>query len=137
LVNVDLSQFKVLCEGLLLDLVEQWLVFWLEKVRMKNLYFLLAAGCMVFSQAHADTELKHAQTKSQAEAHYLSAFWDNAQTSHLFVNAFSDSMTVLVMGGSESVSHLVSVANVHNDADPSVSAAFSRSTSIALGQNSL
>ncbi|MEY3872335.1 MAG: hypothetical protein RLZZ296_1330 [Pseudomonadota bacterium] len=78
---------------------------------MKNLYFLVTAGCMVFSQAHADTAYRNAQTKSQAEGQYLSAFWKEAQTSHAFVDAFSDPLTELVIGESESVHMVDGVAN--------------------------
>ncbi len=78
---------------------------------MKNLYFLVVAGCMVFSQAHADTAYRNAQTKSQAKGQYLSAFWKEAQTSHAFVDAFSDPRTELVIGESESVHMVDGVAN--------------------------
>ena len=73
---------------------------------MKNLHFLVVAGCLVFSQAHAETAYRNAQTKSQAQGQYLSAFWKESQTSHAFVDAFSDPRTELVIGESESV-HLV------------------------------
>ncbi len=82
---------------------------------MKNLYFLVTAGCMVFSQAHADTAYRNAQTKSQAEGQYLSAFWKEAQTSHAFVDAFSDLRTELVIGESESVHMVDGVANASSN----------------------
>lgn len=82
---------------------------------MKNLYFLVIAGCMVFSQAHADTAYRNAQTKSQAEGQYLSAFWKEAQTSHAFVDAFSDPRTELVIGESESVHLVDGVANASSN----------------------
>ena len=82
---------------------------------MKNLYFLVIAGCMVFSQAHADTAYRNAQTKSQAEGQYLSAFWKEAQTSHAFVDAFSDPLTELVIGESESVHMVDGVVNASSN----------------------
>jgi len=82
---------------------------------MKNLYFLVIAGCMVFSQAHAENAYRNAQTKSQAEGQYLSAFWKEAQTSHAFVDAFSDPRTELVIGESESVHLVDGVANASSN----------------------
>ncbi len=84
---------------------------------MKNLYFLVVAGCLVFSQAHGETAYRNAQTKSQAEVHYLSAFWKEAQTSHAFVDAFSDSLTVLVIGESEPAPKVDGVANASSNMD--------------------
>ena len=82
---------------------------------MKNLYFLVAAGCIVFSQAYAQNVYQHAQTKSQAEGHCLSAFWKDAQTSHAFVDAFSDSLTTLMIDKSESVRTVDGIANASNN----------------------
>jgi len=82
---------------------------------MKNLYFLVIAGCMVFSQAHAENAYRNAQTKSQTEGQYLSAFWKEAQTSHAFVDAFSDPLTELVIGESESVHMVDGVVNASSN----------------------
>ena len=93
---------------------------------MRNLYFLLAAGCMVLSQTHADTAYQYAQTKSQAEGRYLSAFWEKAQTNHVFVNAFSDLKTTLVMGESGSVHLVDSIANASSDKNQTLSTSLNR-----------
>ena len=77
---------------------------------------------MVFSQAHADTAYQYAQTKSQAEGHYLSAFWENAQVSHAFVDAFSDSEKTLMMGESGSVHIVDLVANASSHKNQALSA---------------
>lgn len=95
---------------------------------MKNLYFLVVAGCMVFSQVHADTVLPYAHAKSQNDAHYLSAFWSKAQIGHAFVDAFSDSMAVLMINESEPAALLKNVANTNDiGAEPSASVLASRS----------
>jgi hypothetical protein len=84
---------------------------------MKNFYFLLAAGCMTFAQAHADTayQYEYAQTKSQAEGLYLSDFWEKALTSHAFVDAFSDAKTALVIDKNGSVRIVGSIALFNAD----------------------
>jgi len=84
---------------------------------MKNFYFLLAAGCMTFAQAHADTayQYEYAQTKSQAEGLYLSDFWEKALTSHAFVGAFSDAKTALVIDKNGSARIVNSVALFNAD----------------------
>jgi hypothetical protein len=64
---------------------------------MKNLCFFIAAGCLVFSQAHAETQLQHTQTKNQDLGERLNAFWKEAKVNHDFVNAFSDSAKTLVI----------------------------------------
>ena len=89
---------------------------------MKNLHFLVVAGCLVFSQAHAETAYQNAQTKSQAQGQYLSAFWKEAQTSHAFVEAFSDSLTVLVIGESKSVVMVDDVANASSNMSQTLAA---------------
>lgn len=82
---------------------------------MKNLHFLVVAGCLIFSQAHAETAYRNAQTKSQAQGQYLSAFWKKAQTSHAFVDAFSDSLTVLVISESVPMPMVDGVANASSN----------------------
>jgi hypothetical protein len=64
---------------------------------MKYLNLLLAVGCLAFSPAHADTVTSYAQTKSQAQGRYLSAFWEQAQLSQAVVDVFSDSAKTLVI----------------------------------------
>ena len=76
---------------------------------------------MVLPQANADTEYQYAQTKRQADAQHLSAFWEKAQTNHAFVNAFSDPKTTLVMGESGSVHIVDSVANASSNKNQTLS----------------
>jgi len=95
---------------------------------MKNLYFLLTAGCMVFSQAQADTAYKSAQTKSQVEGRFLTAFWGETQFSHAFVDAFSDSEKTLKVGESGSVHIVDGVANASSNQNQTFSASIELST---------
>jgi len=81
---------------------------------MKNFYFLSLAGCMIFSQAHADIAYPYAQTKSQAEDRYLSAFWQAAQTSHAFVSAFSDPSTTPAVDNDGSARIVANGSHVEN-----------------------
>ena len=101
---------------------------------MRNLYFLLTAGCMVLSQAHADTAYQNAQTKRQAEGHYLSDFWKKTQANHAFVNAFSDPKTTLVIGKSNSVHIVDSVANASSDKNQTLSTSLDRQIIVPLHQ---
>jgi hypothetical protein len=64
---------------------------------MKYLYLLLLAACMAFLPAHADTAYPHAQSKSQAEGQYLSAFWGKAQVSQTFIEVFYDATATLAV----------------------------------------
>lgn len=94
---------------------------------MKNLYFLMVLGCTAFSQAHADTAYRNAQTKSQAEGQYLSAFWKEAQISHAFVDAFSEPAKTLTMGKSGSARIVDFAANASIEDKQTLSASFDRS----------
>lgn len=89
---------------------------------MKNLYFLAVAGCMVFSQAHADTVYQRVQSKSQAEGRALSTLWVKTQTRHAFVDAFSDPQLALVIDESGTVRIVDSAANARIEKSQSVSA---------------
>ena len=58
---------------------------------MKYVYLLLAAGCLAFTPAQADTAYPHSQAKRQAQGRYLSDFWKDAQVSQAVVDVFYDS----------------------------------------------
>ena len=89
---------------------------------MKNFYFLMAAGSMALSPAHADTPHQFANLKIQGESHYLSAFWDSAQLQHAFVDVFSESIKTLIIDPSGSVSIVDGLEAAITGQAPSVSA---------------
>ncbi len=94
---------------------------------MRNLLLLAAVGCMFFSPARADSAHQSARLQSQAGSHFLSVFWEAAQSNHAFINAFSDSVKTLVADESGSLAIVESLANASHDQDKLSSVSFDQS----------
>jgi len=62
---------------------------------MKYIYLLITVGCFAFSPVNAESAYPYAQSKSQTQGRYLSAFWKEAQLSQAFVDVFYDSSNAL------------------------------------------
>jgi hypothetical protein len=83
-------------------------------LQMRTICFVLAASCLVFQSAHANSAYPLAYQKSQAESRYLSAFWHAAQIDQAFVRAFYDATPKLVMGLSADATRLENFQNAKN-----------------------
>ena len=77
--------------------------------------------------AHADSANQSAQLQSHAGSYFLGTFWQEAQTSHAFINAFSDAMKTLVTDESGSLAIVESLANASHDQDKLSSVSFDQS----------